>query len=315
MPKWQRHPLIIWLDMITLEILVALLLGGLALSGGTLSATGSGAGTVTSVSVVSANGVSGTIATATTTPAITLALGNITPSSVNVSGLAVSELVATDGSKNLQSLDIAIYPSLTEISYVKDVTSAIQTQIDGKQPTGSYLTAVTSNAPLSGSGTGGSHLVISQANTSTDGYLSSTDWNTFNGKGAGTVTSVSGTTNRITSTGGTTPVIDISASYVGQSSITTLGTVGTGTWQGTAVGPTYGGTGVNNGASTITLGGNINTAGAFSTSGAHAFTATLTADTNVTFPTSGTLSTTTGTVTAVSVATANGFSGSSSGGY
>jgi hypothetical protein len=42
------------------------------------------------------------------------------------------------------------------------------------------------------------------------------------------VTSVTGTTNRITSTGGTTPVIDISASYVGQSSITTLGTVTSG---------------------------------------------------------------------------------------
>ncbi len=46
---------------------------------------------------------------------------------------------------------------------------------------------------------------------------------------SGTVTSVSGTANRITSTGGTTPVIDISASYVGQTSITTLGTVTTGT--------------------------------------------------------------------------------------
>lgn len=49
---------------------------------------------------------------------------------------------------------------------------------------------------------------------------------------AGGVTSVSGTTNRITSTGGSTPVIDISAAYVGQSSITTVGTVTTGTWSG-----------------------------------------------------------------------------------
>ena len=57
------------------------------------------------------------------------------------------------------------------------------------------------------------------------------------------VTSVTGTTNRITSTGGTTPVIDISAAYVGQSSITTLGTITTGTWNGTAIGPTFGGTG------------------------------------------------------------------------
>lgn len=44
----------------------------------------------------------------------------------------------------------------------------------------------------------------------------------------GTVTSVTGTTNRITSTGGTTPSIDISASYVGQASITTIGTLSTG---------------------------------------------------------------------------------------
>jgi hypothetical protein len=53
--------------------------------------------------------------------------------------------------------------------------------------------------------------------------------------GGGTVTSVSGTANRITSTGGTTPVIDIAATYVGQASITTLGTITSGTWNGTAI--------------------------------------------------------------------------------
>lgn len=59
------------------------------------------------------------------------------------------------------------------------------------------------------------------------------------------VTSVSGTANRITSTGGTTPVIDISASYVGQASITTLGTVTVGTWNATPVTVPYGGTGAS----------------------------------------------------------------------
>lgn len=102
----------------------------------------------------------------------------------------------------------------------------------------------------------------------------------------GAVTSVSGTLNRVTSTGGTTPVIDISASYVGQTSITTLGTVGTGTWQATLISPIYGGTGVNNGASTLTLGGSLVTSGAFNS------TFTMTGATNVTFPTSGTLATT-----------------------
>jgi hypothetical protein len=61
----------------------------------------------------------------------------------------------------------------------------------------------------------------------------------------GTVTSVSGTLNRITSTGGATPVIDIDASYVGQASITTLGTVATGTWNASLIGLTYGGTNAN----------------------------------------------------------------------
>jgi hypothetical protein len=43
-------------------------------------------GSVTSVSVVTANGVSGTVSTADTTPAITLSLGNITPTSVAAAG-------------------------------------------------------------------------------------------------------------------------------------------------------------------------------------------------------------------------------------
>jgi len=44
------------------------------------------AGTVTSVSVTTANGVSGSVATPTTTPAITLTLGAITPSTVATTG-------------------------------------------------------------------------------------------------------------------------------------------------------------------------------------------------------------------------------------
>ena len=47
------------------------------------AAGGGGSGTVTSVSVTTANGVSGTVATSTTTPAISLTLGAITPTSVN----------------------------------------------------------------------------------------------------------------------------------------------------------------------------------------------------------------------------------------
>lgn len=83
--------------------------------------------------------------------------------------------------------------------------------------------------------------------------------------------------------------IDIASTYVGQTSITTLGTIATGTWQGTIVGPTYGGTGINNGSKTITLGGN------FTHTGAHTLGLTTTAATAVTLPTTGTLSTLAGT--------------------
>jgi hypothetical protein len=61
----------------------------------------------------------------------------------------------------------------------------------------------------------------------------------------------------------------------------------TGTWNGSVIAPDYGGTGVSNAASsTITLGG------ALEFSGAYTATFTLTDDTTVTFPTTGTLATT-----------------------
>ena len=51
---------------------------------------------------------------------------------LTLSGLTASELTATDGDKKLQSLAVATYPSLTEVSYIKGLSSAIQTQLAGK---------------------------------------------------------------------------------------------------------------------------------------------------------------------------------------
>jgi hypothetical protein len=74
---------------------------------------------------------------------------------------------------------------------------------------GTALAAATISAPLAYSaGT----LSITQSGSSTNGYLSSTDWNTFNNKQpAGTyVTSVTGTAP-VVSSGGTTPAISMAA--------------------------------------------------------------------------------------------------------
>ena len=55
------------------------------------------------------------------------------------------------------------------------------------------------------------------------------------------VLDVVGTTNRITANADS---IDIASTYVGQSSITTLGTISTGTWSGTTIATNKGGTGL-----------------------------------------------------------------------
>ncbi len=76
---------------------------------------------------------------------------------------------------------------------------------------------------------------IELTNNGTNWYVVST--------GNDTVNSVSGTANRITVTGTNNVVVDIAATYVGQTSITTLGTIVTGTWNADTITVPYGGTG------------------------------------------------------------------------
>lgn len=65
---------------------------------------------------------------------------------ISGSGTA-NEIAYFTAEKTIDNLPVATYPSLTELSYVKGVTSAIQTQINGKQATGSY--EVTTNKETS----------------------------------------------------------------------------------------------------------------------------------------------------------------------
>ncbi|MGZ3772390.1 MAG: beta strand repeat-containing protein [Pseudobdellovibrionaceae bacterium] len=67
----------------------------------------------------------------------------------------------------------------TNIIY-RDTGAAWVAVGDGAGSSG--VTSVTASAPLSSSGGATPNVTISQANTTTDGFLSSTDWNTFNNK-------------------------------------------------------------------------------------------------------------------------------------
>ena len=80
--------------------------------GSNTSWVAAGAGTVTSVSVTTANGVSGSVADSTTTPAITLTLGAITPTTVNGLTLA-SQLIGFTIAGGATSKTLTISNTLT----------------------------------------------------------------------------------------------------------------------------------------------------------------------------------------------------------
>jgi len=174
---------------------------GVSFAGGTLSATGSG-GTVTSVT-----GTAPVVSSGGTTPAISMAAAN---------GSTNGYLTSTDwttfnnkGSGTVTAVSVVSANGFAGTSSggatpALTLTTSITGLLYGN---GTALAAATISAPLSYSaGT----LSIPVATASTNGYLSSTDWTTFNNKGSGTVTSVTGTAP-VVSSGGTTPAISMAA--------------------------------------------------------------------------------------------------------
>lgn len=151
----------------------------------------------------------------------------------------------------------------------------------GAQVAGTYVTSVTGTSPISVTSGTTPQVSISQANSTTNGYLSSADWTVFNNKSNtnGTVTSVAAITLTTTgtditstvATGTTTPVITLnvptaSASNRGllssadwttfNNKSNTVGTVTSIATAGTVSGLTLtGGTITSSG--TITLGGTL----------------------------------------------------------
>lgn len=87
----------------------------------------------------------------------------------------------------------------------------------GAQPAGTYVTSVSATSPVTSTGGTTPTIAMPAATTSVSGYLTSTDWNTFNGKGSGSVTSVSGT--------GTVSGISLSGTVTTTGSLTLGGTL------------------------------------------------------------------------------------------
>ena len=166
-------------------------------------------GSVTSVSVVSANGLAGTVATATTTPAITLSTtvtgvvkGNGTALSAAV---AATDYVAPSAYASANGLTMATARLLgrttASTGAAEEIGVAGGLTLSGGTLTGTSgtVTSVTGTAPVVSSGGATPAISMPAATTSVNGYLTSTDWTTFNSKQAALVSgtnikTVNGTT-------------------------------------------------------------------------------------------------------------------------
>jgi hypothetical protein len=112
-----------------------------------------GGGSVTNVSATAGTGISVSVTDPSTTPNIT------------ITNTAPDQVVSISAGTGINVT--GFYPNFTVAA----------------TNTGS-VTDVTASAPLASSGGATPNITISQAGASTNGYLSSTDWNTFNGKQA-----------------------------------------------------------------------------------------------------------------------------------
>ena len=98
--------------------------------------------------------------------------GQVSARQATLSG-TINTIAYWDSATSIASLAVATYPSLTELSYVKGVTSAIQTQLNAKQGTITLTTTGTSGAATLISGTlnipqysGGGGMAIGSSITS-----------------------------------------------------------------------------------------------------------------------------------------------------
>ena len=132
-------------------------------------------------------------------------------------------------------------------------------------PTTGTVTSVTGTSPVVSSGGNTPAISMPAATTSVSGYLTSTDWNTFNGKqAAGTYVNSVSATAPITSSGGVTPTIAIPAATTSVNGYLTSTDWNTFNGKGSGTVTSVGGTGTVNGLTltgTVTSTGNLTLGG------------------------------------------------------
>lgn len=271
------------------------------------------------------------ISTFTTVNGLTISITTGTLSITNGKTLTVSNsltLSATDGSTLAigggGTLGSAAYTASSAyevpLTFSTGLNRSTNTVTVNTSQSISVLSNLTTNGFVKTSGNNGTLTI--DTNTYLTGNQTITLSGDVSGSGATSITTAIGA-SKVTNT---MLAGSIAASKLIGTDITMVGTISSGTWNGTVIDPTYGGTGVNNGSFTLTLttSGTLGSA-AYTASSAYAPATSGTAIfygngsggfSNVTISTGlsfvgGTLtaSGSGGTVTSVSVVIANGISG------
>lgn len=150
-----------------------------------------------------------------------------------LAALNTSIVPVTNGSGFLTSSTT----TTTQLGFL-DATSSIQTQLNSKQATGNYITALTGDVTAVGPGSVAATLATVNSNVGSFGSSTSIPSFTVNGKGL--ITAASG--NAVIAPAGTLSGTTLNSTVV-LSSLTTVGTITSGVWNGTAITVPNGGTG------------------------------------------------------------------------
>jgi len=240
-----------YVDGVTSAIQTQLNTKGVTAGSSSITTVGTiGAGTWAATDIAIAHGGTGS----STAGDARTALG-VQPLDADLTALSSCQTGGAAALALLTATEVAILDGATlstaELNYVDGVTSAIQTQLNTKGVTAgsSSITTVGTigTGTWQGTAVASAYLDADTAHLSgTQTFTGTKTLNSFKGTGGATVTNIldedamgSNSATALATQQSIKAYADTKSVLAGSSSITTVGTVGTGTWQGTAIASAY----------------------------------------------------------------------------